>query len=237
MRNKKAETAASSNRVSLLLLAAVLIGACSSPDKQQLKTALNSSEANEWMDTVRFNSKLTDKQRQQVYLARNNEEDYTKLRDTARIMLRFFWWRAFDPYVVVRLENRPEIYDSSRVRRIYQEWFALYKEDISRLNHDCPVRINERCTGKPYPFVHQQHVELLPVNKTPAILKMLDSIGFWKMKPVYQAGPHTDGSDWMLEVYYKGKYKQVSTDRQQHPLKAVCLRLLQLSGYKPKRVY
>lgn len=192
-----------------------------------------------WIDTVRFNSKLTDTQRKQVYFARNNEENYKTLTDTNRIMLRFYWYRSFHPYVVVRLENRPEVYDANGARKIYAEWFALYKEDISRLNHDCPVRINDKCAGKPYPFVHQEHVELLKVNHTPAILSELDSIGFWKMKSLYEAGPHTDGSSWTLEVYYKGKYKQVSTDQERNPIKGICLKMLKLSAYnvKPDEIY
>ena len=184
-----------------------------------------------WIDTVRFNSKLTDAQRKQVYLVRNNEESYKTLTDTNRIMLRFYWYRSFHPYVVVRLKNRPEVYDSSGVRKIYTEWFALYKEDISRLNHDCPVRIKNRCTGKPYPFVHQKHVELLKVNHTPVVLNALDSIGFWEMKPSYEEGPHTDGSSWTLEVYYKGKYKQVLTDQEQNPIKGICLKMLELEQF------
>ena len=219
----------------------VFTGFCMSCSEQQKPQIIASKSNNSlaWIDTIRFNSKLTGEQRKQVYFARNNEENYKSLTDTNRVMLRFYWYRSFHPYVVVRLENRPEVYDSSGVRKIYTEWFALYKEDIPRLNGDCPVRINDKCTGKPYPFVHQEHVELLKVNYTPVILNALDSIGFWKMKPLYEAGPHTDGSNWTLEVYCKGKYKQVSTNQEQNPIKVICLKMLKMSGYsvKPDEIY
>ena len=182
---------------------------------QQKLKSVNSNGVNSlaWIDTVRFNSNLTDAQRKQVYLVRNNEEDYEKLNDTARIALRFFWWRAFHPYLVVRIENRPEVYDSSGVRKLYEEWFALSKEDVARLNHDCPVRKGDKCFDKPFPFVHQQRVVLLKINEIPSVVKQLDAIKFWQMNSEYNSpGMHTDGSNWTLEVFYKGKYKAVSTD-------------------------
>jgi len=37
-----------------------------------------------------------------------------------------------------------------------------------------------------------------------------------------------------LQVYYHGKYHEVSTDMDKHPIKLICLRMLKLSGYKPK---
>ena len=192
-----------------------------------------------WMDTGRFNTKLSEEQRQQVFYHRNNEEDYQTLQDTSRIALRFFWSRSFDPFVIIRLENRPEYYNSAGLNRRYEEWFAMYKEPIQRLNHDCPVRQNDRCSGRVAPYVHQQGVQILPVNQTPALLVALDSVGFWKMKPAYPAGPHTDGSNWTLQVYYKGKYKEVTTDLPDHPLKLICLRMIRLSKYpvKKDRIY
>ncbi|GAA4382709.1 hypothetical protein GCM10023186_23340 [Hymenobacter koreensis] len=191
------------------------------------------------MDTVRFNTKLTPEQRAQVFYKRNYEEDYRELRDTSRVVLRFFWWRAFDPFVIVRLENRLELQDSASTWKRYEEWFATYKEDISRLNHDCPVRKNGKCYGKPHPFIHRQGVQILPVNQTPALLAALDSMDFWNMRKEYPADAHTDGSNWTLQVYYKGKYREVTTNRERHPIKSVCLRLLKLSGYpvKPERIY
>ena len=188
-----------------------------------------------WIDTVRFNSKLTSEQSKQVYLVRNNEEDYEKLTDTARVALRFSWWRAFNPYLVVRVENRPEIRDSSGVRRLYEEWFALYKEDIRRLNHDCPVEENGKCSGKALPFVHQQNIVLLKANQAPHVVSELNALGFWQMKSEYNSpGIQTDGSSWTLEVFYKGKYKVVTTDIPNDSIKRLCLEMLRMSGYKPK---
>ena len=188
-----------------------------------------------WIDTVRFNSNLTEAQSKQVYFVRNNEEDYEKLTDTARIALRFSWWRAFHPYMVVSIENRPEIRDSSGVRKLYEEWFALYKQDITRLNHDCPVEKDGKCFGKPLPFIHQQNVILLKSNEVPQIIKELDAMGFWQMKPTYNSQvSHIDGSDWTLEVFYKGKYKLVTTNIPNKSIKRLCLEMLKMSGYKPK---
>lgn len=187
-----------------------------------------------WIDTVRFNSNLTEAQRQQVYFVRNNEEDYEKLTDTARIALRFSWWRAFHPYVVVRVENRPEIRDSSGVHKLYEEWLALYKENITRLNHDCPVQKDGKCFGKPLPFLHQQNVVMLKANEVPHIVRQLDAMGFWQMKPAYESGPHTDGSSWTLEVFYKGRYKVVTTNIPNDSVKQLCLEMLRISNYKAK---
>jgi hypothetical protein len=223
----------------LLIVFCSLLIACSNQPKTEV-TKTNGVNPSAWIDTVRFNSKLTDVQRKQVYLVRNNEEDYKMLSDTARIALRFFWWRAFHPYLVVRVENRPEVYDSSGVRKLYEEWFALSKEDITRLNHDCPVEKDDKCFGKPFPFVHQQKVALLKVNETPSVVKQLKDIGFWQMKSEYNSpGIHTDGSNWTLEVYYKGKYKSVSTDIPNESIKKVCLEMLKTSGYKikPDEIY
>lgn len=196
---------------------------------------MNSVNPLAWVDTVHFNSTLTDKQWGQVYFARNNEEDYEKLTDTTRIALRFSWYRSFHHYVVVRIENRPEIRDSSGTRKLYEEWFALYKENLSRLNHDCPVKKGEKCFGKPFPYVHQQQVALLETNKTPLVVKKLKAMKFWQMQRNYSTGPHADGSDWTLEVYYKGKYKVVSVDVEKHPVKDLCLEMLRLTGYKIKK--
>ena len=204
---------------------------------QQKLESVNSNGVNPlaWTDTVRFNSNLTDAQRKQVYLVRNNEEDYEKLNDTARIALRFFWWRAFHPYLVVRVENRPEVYDSSGVRKLYEEWFALSKENVARLNHDCSVRKGDKCFDKPFPFVHQQRVALLKINEMPSVVKQLDAIKFWQMNSEYNSpGIHTDGSNWTLEVFYKGKYKVVSTDIPNESIKKICLEMLKASGYKTK---
>ena len=222
------------------LYSALLVAICGffvacAPQQKPEVVKTNGVNPSAWIDTVRFNSNLTDAQRKQVYLIRNNEEDYEKLTDTARVALRFFWWRAFHPYVVVRVENRPEIRDSSGVRKLYEEWFALYKEDILRLNHDCPIEKDGKCFGKPLPFIHQQHVVLLKVNEMPHIVKELSALGFWQMKPAYNPGPpSTDGSSWTLEVFYKGKYKEVTTDMPNEPIKKLCLEMLKMSGYKPK---
>ena len=218
----------------LIIVFCCLSVACSQEPKAG-KAKTNGVNPLAWIDTVRFNSNLTHVQRKQVYLVRNNEEDYEKLTDTARIALRFFWWRAFHPYVVVRVENRPEIRDSSGVRKLYEEWFALYKEDISRLNHDCPVEKGDRCFGKPFPFIHQQHVVLLGHNAVPHIIEELGASGFWQMKPVHSAGPpSTDGSSWTLEVFYKGKHKEVTTDMPNEPIKKICLEMVKMSGFEPK---
>ena len=218
----------------LLITACGLFVACA-PEQKPEVVKTNGVNPLAWIDTVRFNSNLTDAQQREVCLIRNNEEDYEKLTDTARIALRFFWWRAFHPYMVVRVENRPEIRDSSGVRKLYEEWFALYKEDISRLNHDCPVEKDGKCFGKSLPFTHQQNVVLLNVNEIPNIVKELDAMRFWQMKPSYNSiAPHTDGSNWTLEVFYKGKYKVVTTDIPNKSIKRLCLEMLKMSGYKPK---
>ena len=217
----------------LLMVYCGLSLACSQQPKVE-KAKTNGVNPLAWIDTVRFNSNLTQAQWQQVYFVRNNEEDYEKLTDTARIALRFSWWRAFHHYVVVRVENRPEIRDSSGVRNLYEEWFALYKENIQRLNHDCPVQKDGKCFGRPLPYVHQQNVVLLKENVMPHVVGELNAIGFWQMKPVNNSPPHTDGSSWTLEVFYKGKYKVVTTDMPNEPFKKLCLEMVKMSGYKPK---
>ena len=225
--------------IALLALSAMLLEC--SPQTKEPAVASVSAPSLDWIDTVHYDnsSKLNHEQSNEVFFIRHNEENYQKLTDTARIALRFSWYRALHPTVTVRVENRPEIYDSSGVRKVYQEWFALYKEDIVRLNHDCPIRKGDKCYGKPFPFVHQQQVVVLTANKIPSIVQKLDAIGFWKMKPVYSRGPHGDGSNWNLEVYYKGRYKQVSIDLPVHPVKDVCLEMLNLTGKKldPKEIY
>ena len=218
----------------LLIVFCYLFIACSQQPKAE-KTKADSVNPLAWIDTVRFNSNLTKGQWQQVYLVRNNEEDYERLADTARIALRFSWWRAFHPYVVIRVENRPEVYDSSGVRKLHEEWFALSKENIMRLNHDCPIRRGDKCFGKPFPFVHQQKLTLLKVNEMPSVVKRLEAIRFWQMKSEYNSpGVQTDGSNWTLEVSYKGRYKVVSTDIPNKLIKEICLEMLKASGYKPK---
>ena len=60
-------------------------------------------------------------------------------------------------------------------------------------------------------------------------------MGFWQMKPSYNSiVPHTDGSDWTLEIFYKGKYKTVTTNIPNKSIKRLCLEMLKVSGYKPK---
>lgn len=195
----------------------------------------------DWTDTVRFNSELTPDQKAQLFYKRNYEEDYRTLHDTARVALRFFWWRAFHPFVIIRIENRPQVWDSAGVRKVYEEWFATYKQDVARLNNDCPVRKNDRCFGKPLPFVHRQGVEILPVNCQPALLAMLDSVDFWHLPADTTKEAHTDGSNWTLQVYYKGRYRELSTNTTaaRHPLKSICRRMIKLSGYlvKPDEIY
>lgn len=220
--------------LALLTITCFFSAGCSY-QQEKLIPKTNSVNPLAWIDTVRFNSNLNSKQWGQVYFARNNEEDYEKLTDTARIALRFSWYRSFHHYVVVRVENRPEIYDSNGTRKLNEEWFALYKEDISRLNHDCPVRKGERCFGKPFPHMHQQQVALLETNKMPLVVQKLEAIKFWQMQHKYMSGPHTDGSDWTLEVYYKGKYKAISVDVKNYPVKDLCLEMLKLTGYKIKK--
>jgi hypothetical protein len=224
------------------LSALVICGACHSQTKRQTPgttQVVKPLNPLAWIDTVRFNTELTDEQQKLVYLTRNNEEDYELLKDTNRVALRFFWWRAFHPYVVVRLENRPELHYSGGKLKVYEEWFALYKENVQRLNHDCPMQIDDKCYGKPYPFVHQQNINILKVNEVPQVVAKLADSGFWDMKSEYMSGLHTDGSSWTLEVYSKGKYKQVTTDLEQHPIKSICLEMLRLTGKKvePKYIY
>jgi hypothetical protein len=215
----------------------VLTGFCvsCSERRQQELTVKKPDNSLEWVDTVHFNTPLSEEQQRQVFFVRNNEEDLRKLTDTARIVMRFSWWRAFHPAVNVRVENRPQVWDSSGTRRLYEEWFALYKENIQRLNGHCPVEKDGKCYGKQLHSIYQQHVVLLPSNQTPKILARLDSIGFWKMNAYYPDAPHTDGSSWNLEVYYKGRYKAVTTDRSEHPIKEICLQMLRMSEYKTKK--
>lgn len=220
----------------------VLTGFCVSCSEQSKhQVVLTKSDVSKtanplaWIDTVRFNTPLTEEQSRQVYFVRNNEEDLRKLTDTARVILRFSWWRAFHPAVNARVENRPQIRDSSGVRRLYQEWFALCKENIQRLNDHCPVEIDGKCSGQQLTHLYQQHVVLLPVNQQPKILAELNDAGFWQMDSANFDTPHTDGSSWNLEVYYKGKYKSVTTDKQQHPIKKLCLEILKLSEYPIKK--
>lgn len=218
----------------LLVGLILLVVACDTKKVEVKSVAITNNKA--WIDTVRFNDNLTPEQRKQVYYKRNFEENYKQIEDTTRVALRFFWYRSFHPYTVVKLENRPqgEVDDSTKKIITYAEWFATYKIDVPRLNRDCPVRRNGKCYGDLRPFVWQQNVNVLPPNKTPALIAALDSIGFWRMKAQYLSGPHTDGSNWTLEVYYRGKYHEVSTDMQSHPIKQICLRMLKLSGYKLK---
>ena len=207
--------------------------ACSSKQGPVVKTT--SANPLAWVDTVHFNTPLSEEQQMQVFFVRNNEEDLRKLTDTSRVVMRFSWWRAFHPAVNVRVENRPQLRDSSGTYKSYAEWFALYKENIQRLSGHCPVEKDGKCSGQQLPNLYQQHVVILPANHTPTLLKKLDSIGFWKMKQYYPDLPHTDGSSWNLEVYYKGKYNHVTTDRQQHPIKEICLEMLKMSEYKTKK--
>ena len=214
-----------------------LLSSIACNQQREEKAVIVKQNDKSWMDTVRFNSKLTAEQRTQVFYKRNFEEDYQKINDTTRIALRFFWWRSFHPYTVIRLENRPEVEidTSTGKRNTYTEWFATYKIDVQRLNHDCPERRGSRCYGKVRPFIWQQNVSLLPANRTPSVIATLDSIGFWGMKADYLDAPHTDGSNWTLQVYRHGKFHEVSTDMQNHPIKRVCLQMLKLSGYKLKK--
>ncbi|UOQ81144.1 hypothetical protein [Hymenobacter sp. 5414T-23] len=194
------------------------------------------------IDTVRFNNKLTNCQKRQVFLRRNFEEDYSKIEDTTRIALRFIWWRSFHGLAIIRLENRPTIAfsDSGNIKReVWQEWFATYKTDIQSLNKDFTFWVSGKPGGKIPPFVFQQHVERLPTNKTPTVIQLLDTVGFWDMKPVYPAPSHTDGSYWTLEVYRNGKYHEVSTDLKSHPVKSICLQLIKISKHPatPEEIY
>jgi len=222
-------------KISCLLVGLIFFLVACDTKKAEVKSVTLTSDT-AWIDTVRFNDNLTPEQSKQVYYKRNFEEDYKQIEDTARVALRFFWYRSFHPYTVVRIENRPENYmaDSSGKQAVYTEWFAVYKINIQRLNHDCPARKGDKCSGKVRPYLWQQNVNLLLVNKTPAIIAALDSIKFWNMKEVYASPAHTDGSNWTLQVYYHGKYHEVSTDMQSHPIKQICLRMLKLSGYKLK---
>lgn len=231
--------------LSFTLLALILIGCKQSSTKELLSRnqVLNDScSINFDIDTIRFSTKLTDCQMHQVFYRRNFEEDYSKIEDTSRVALRFIWWRSFHGLTIVRLENRPTIAfidGNIRKRKIWQEWFATYKTDIQSLNHDYTIWAKDKRSGKIPPFVFQQHVEKLPVNKIPTAVQLLDSIKFWNMKPIDSAPAHTDGSYWTLQVYRNGKYHEVSTDKSDHALKSVCIQLLKLSKHPatPDEIY
>ena len=75
---------------------------------------------------------------------------------------------------------------------------------------------------------------MLKANEAPHIISQLDTMGFWQMKSAYETGLHTDGSSWVLEVFYKGKYKVVTTDIPNDSIKQLCLEMLKISNYKIK---
>ena len=226
-----------------LLLLFVFFSACNQQRKSErpavkvAAAAIDSCSIDFDIDTVRFRNNLSDCQNRKIYLIKNFEEDYEKINDTARVAIRFFWYRSFNEPVIIRLENRPiiRLSDSSSQREIWQEWFASYKIDIRKLNRDFTIEKGDKYYGRIPPFVFRQGVEVLPVNETPEIISVLDSIRFWQMKPEYLAGPHTDGSSWTLQAYYKGKYHEVTTDMQKHPIKEVCRQLIKLSKYPVKK--
>lgn len=233
--------------VALLLTVLVALGACEEQPAATLNArnktvaVTDSCSLNFDIDTIRFQNSLTQCQARQVYYRKFFEEDYRRIDDTARVALRFTWDRSFHEPVIIRLENRATIRlsDSTSRREVWQEWFATYKANIRKLNRDFVVQKGNRRLGKVPPFVFQQSVQVLPVNETPTIIAALDSIGFWQMKTSYPAPLHTDGSSWMLEVYRNGRYHEVSTDMQEHPIKEICLQLIRLSKYPatPDEIY
>ena len=95
-------------------------------------------------------------------------------------------------------------------------------------------RVTNASTSRFHLFTNKEWL-CSKINEMPSVVKHLDAIKFWQMNSEYNSpGIHTDGSNWTLEVFYKGKYKVVSTDIPNEPIKKICSEMLKASGYKTK---
>jgi len=157
------------------------------------------------------------------WLKKNYEENIEEISDTNRIIIRLNWYRSFHPFTIIRIENFPEILGDSTRQIIHADQFIIskvYRDDVNNYESSRP-------------FLFEQHNTKISDEELRRLMDVINKNDFWNQKSdlILQ----TDGSNWELEMYIKGKYHMVSSNKVNPLIKNIGLEMIKLSGLKLKQ--
>lgn len=155
------------------------------------------------------------------WLSKNYEESIVQISDTNRVVFRLNWWRAFHPYVIIRIENFPQQVQDS----LYVEQYA-----VSKVYRD---ELNDYSSLAPRPYLFEQKNCKVSNAELEGLIALANKVNIWNVKSdkVIQ----TDGSNWELEIYMKGKYHLVSSNSVSPAIKEIGQEMIELSCLKLKK--
>ena len=161
-------------------------------------------------------------QKRTEWLDKNYEEDYKSINDKDRVAIRFSWWRAFEKFTIIRIENIPtRIFNSdSSDTKVFQKYYA-----VSKTYHD---DLNDYENRKYYLF--DQHVTEINTEDFEKFIELIDRLKIMtkKSKKILM----TDGSNWDIEISKDGKYFQLNTNNPDEATKTFGAEMIRLSGLK-----
>lgn len=163
-----------------------------------------------------------DDQKRTNWLIKNCEESYEKITDKERVAIRFSWWRAFDGFIIIRVENIPtRVFNAdSSYSKVLSRHVAIYKtfyDDLNDYKGSRPYLFDQRVTE----IKQEQFDNLLD------LINRLDLLSKNSKKIVT-----TDGSNWNIEVYKNGQYHRYDTNDPDDATKTVGIEMIKLSGLK-----
>ncbi len=156
------------------------------------------------------------------WLVKNYEENYKEIKAKDRVAIRFSWWRAFDNFTIIRIENIPtRVFNSdSSDSKVFQKYYAVCKTYLDDLN--------DYDNGKPYLF--DQKVTEIRTEDFDKFIELIDQLKI--MTKNSEKVLMTDGSNWDIEISKNGKYYRFDTNNPDKATKTLGLEMIRLSGLK-----
>ena len=177
-------------------------------------SALSQAQKSKSFISLHHNSPVTSADYQYgVFLDSLREPSFWELsKDSTSYLYRFIWLPAFDAPICIRIE-------------------------IDRNNNGKLVVKREIKHDAYYGGIAFDSLVILNSKQVDDINKMFDNIFFWSSTNI-TAKIQIDGSHWILEGVRGGKYISiVKASPEAGPFKDLCIKLVNISGVKLRRVY
>lgn len=163
-----------------------------------------------------------DDQKRADWLIKNYEESYEKITDKERVAIRFSWWRAFDGFTVIRVENIPtRVFNAdSSYSKVLSRHVAVYKTYHDDLNDYKGLR----------PYLFDQRVTEINQEQFDNLLALINRLDVLTKDSKRIVTP--DGSNWDIEIFKNGQYHRYHTNDPDDETKTLGIELIKLSGLK-----
>jgi hypothetical protein len=161
-------------------------------------------------------------------------------------IIRLLWQRAFNGPVMIKLvKDKGEVYITTKM---FNRSPNIPKLKSIIYFYSPPLKKGQR--HKKQKVIKYEGVPSLPelvmvINKTRKLsvtewntmLKKLDEIDYYHIRPFNESGGGIDGSDWLLETHLSGGYYYVKRWAPHDKFQKCCEYLIHLSDAKNERIY